>query len=82
MLVTLPAPLGAAPCSVRAHSDPGALLRAPHVPLGTRTGTQHVPLGTGDANRGGSWPRWWRGSAATCGTSSPLFAGVPGVGKD
>lgn len=82
MLVTLPAGLGAVPCSARARSDPGALLRAQHVPLGTQTGTQHVPLGTGDVNRGGSRPRWWRGSAATRGTSSPLFTGVPRVGKD
>lgn len=71
MLVTLSARLGAVPCSVRACSDPGALL-----------GTWHVPLGTRDMNRGGSWPRWWRGLAITRGNSSPLFAGVPGVGKD
>lgn len=45
MLVTLPARLRVVPCSVWARSDPGALLRA-----------RHILLGTGDTNRDTACP--------------------------
>lgn len=50
MLVTLPARLRVVPCSVWARSDPGALL-----------GARHILLGTGDTNRDIAHPAGDRG---------------------